>query len=93
ELKDGMRNLTVVGKVAAMEQVQIRRRKNGPPTRFAHATLEAEGRKCNLTLWEAETDRVKVGDRIRIINGYTTEYNGRISLQSGKFGKIEVIVP
>jgi len=91
ELKDGMRNLTVVGKVATMEQVQIRRRKNGSPTRFAHATLEAEGKNCNLTLWEAEIDKVKVDDRIRIINGYTTDYNGRISLQSGKFGKIEVI--
>jgi hypothetical protein len=86
-----MRGVTATGKILRVEPVQFRRKSDGSTLRFAHAVLEAEGRQCNLTLWSAETDLVKQGTEIRIINGYTTEHNGVISLQSGKFGRIEVL--
>jgi hypothetical protein len=38
-----------------------------------------------------ETDLVKGGDTIRLVNGYANEYNGVITLQSGKYGKIDVL--
>jgi superfamily I DNA and/or RNA helicase len=90
-LRDGMRGITATGKILRMEPVQFRRKSDGSTLRFAHAVLEAEGRQCDLTLWGAETDLVKQGAEIRVINGYTTAYNGVVSLQSGKFGKIEVL--
>ncbi len=91
ELRDGMRGVSTTGRVLHVEPVQFRRKSDGSTLRFAHAVLEAQGSQCNLILWEAETDIVKQGAEIRVINGYTTEYNGIISLQSGKFGKIEVL--
>lgn len=91
ELRDGMRGVTATGKVVLVDPVQLRRRRDGLAYRFAHAVLEADGRQCNLTLWGAETDLVKQGDNVRIINGFTKEYNGVITLQSGKYGKIEIV--
>jgi len=93
EMKDGMRAVTATGTVVEIGPVQFRRQRNGPTYRFARAVLEADGRQCKLTLWGAETDLVKEGDAIRIINGYTREYNGVITLQSGKYGRIEVLEP
>jgi hypothetical protein len=91
DIKDGMRAVTATGKVVQIGPTQFRRQRSGPTYRFAQAVLEADGRQCKLTLWGAETDLVKKGDRIRIINGYTKEYNGVTTLQSGKYGKIEVL--
>jgi ssDNA-binding replication factor A large subunit len=91
DIKDGMRAVTATGKVVQIGPTQFRRQRSGPTYRFAQAVLEADGRQCKLTLWGAETDLVKEGDRIRIINGYTREYNGVTTLQSGKYGKIEVL--
>jgi replication factor A1 len=93
DLHDGMRGITATGKIARMGEVQFRRRRDGPTLKFAEAVLQADGNVCNLILWGSETDRVKVGDDIRIINGYTRAYNGKVSLQSGKYGKIEVLQP
>ena len=90
-VKSGMRSITTTGKVIRIDPVQIRRKRDGPTVKFAEAILEAEGNQCNLTLWNAETNLVHVGDTIRITNGYTREYNGKVSLYSGKHGKIEVL--
>lgn len=90
-LKDGMRGVTVTGRIAKVEPIQYRRQRGGASYRFAHAILEAEGHDCKLTLWGAETELVREGVSIRIVNGYTKEYNGEVTLQSGKFGKIEIL--
>jgi hypothetical protein len=91
KLKDGMRSVTVTGTIVRIGQTQFRRKANGPTYRFAHAVLSSEGYECHLTLWDHETDLVKQGSNVRIINGYTKEYNGIVTLQSGKYGKIEVL--
>lgn len=93
DLHDGMRGITTTGKIARMGPVQFRRKRAGPTLKFAEAVLQADGKVCNLILWGSETDRLKVGDDIRIINGYTRAYNGKVSLQSGKYGKIELLQP
>jgi len=90
-LRDGMRGITAIGKVFRVGPTEFRRKSDGSVFRFAHAILEADGRKCDLTLWGAEIDLVKPGADVRVINGYTKEYGGVVSLQSGKFGRIEVL--
>jgi hypothetical protein len=92
-IHDGMRGVTATGKIVRMGPVQFRRRREGSTLKFAEAILQAEGNECNMILWGPETDRVKVGDDIRIVNGYTRAYNGKVSLQSGKYGGIEVLQP
>ncbi|PIN76938.1 hypothetical protein COV17_00350 [Candidatus Woesearchaeota archaeon CG10_big_fil_rev_8_21_14_0_10_36_11] len=61
-----------------------------------------EGRVCNakakddsgeiiITLWNDDIDKVNIGDRIYLKNGWCSEYKGERQLSSGKFGEIEII--
>ena len=59
--------------------------------RVATALAQDETGKINLTLWNDEIDMVKVGDKVKITNGYCNEFQGEKQLSAGKYGKLEVI--
>lgn len=65
--------------------------KFGKPGRVASAVGKDETGDVKLTLWNDEIDRIKGGDRIRITNGYVSEWQGELQVSTGRFGKIEVI--
>jgi hypothetical protein len=44
-----------------------------------------------LTLWNEQIEQVKVGDKVKISNGYVNEFQGELQLTTGKFGKLEVL--
>ena len=44
-----------------------------------------------ITLWNDDIEKVKAGDKIKIANGYVSEWQGEIQLTTGRFGKMEVI--
>lgn len=65
--------------------------KFGRQLRVADAILEDDSGTIKLTLWNDDIDNYKAGDKIKIINGYVSEFQGEKQLTSGKFGKIEKI--
>jgi replication factor A1 len=65
--------------------------KYGRELNVANAILSDESGDIKLTLWNDDTSRFKEGDRIKITNGYVSEFQGEKQLTSGKFGKIEKI--
>lgn len=44
-----------------------------------------------MTLWNEDVDKVKVGDKVHITNGWVGEWQGELQLSTGKFGKLEVV--
>jgi replication factor A1 len=48
------------------------------------------GKIC-ITLWNDDIDRVKIGDKIKITNGYASEFQGILQITAGKFGTLDVI--
>jgi len=42
-------------------------------------------------LWNDDYKKVNDGDKLKITNGWVTEYKGRIQISSGKKGTLEVI--
>ena len=44
-----------------------------------------------LTLWNEQIEKVKIGNKIAITNGYVGEWQGEKQLTTGKFGTLEVI--
>jgi replication factor A1 len=46
--------------------------------------------KISLTLWNDDVDKVNIGDKVKITNGWVGEYQGELQLSTGKFGKLEV---
>ena len=47
--------------------------------------------EVTITLWNDQIDKVKVGDKIEIKNGYVGEWQNEKQLSTGKFGTLEVI--
>lgn len=65
--------------------------KYGKDLKVANATVEDESGEIILSLWNEDIDKVNVGDKVKIVNGYVSEFNGTRQLTSGKFGKLEVV--
>ena len=65
--------------------------KFGQKGRVANATIKDDSGEIKLTLWNDDIDKVKAGDKIKIINGYCNEFQGEKQLTAGRFGKLEVM--
>ena len=65
--------------------------KFGKPGRVCNAKVKDDSGEITLTLWNDDIDRVKIGDKVHIINGYVSEWQGEPQLTTGRFGKLEVV--
>ncbi|MAF35679.1 DNA-binding protein [archaeon] len=65
--------------------------KFGNKGRVATATVKDDSGEIKLTLWNDEIDTAKVGDSLKITNGYVSEYQSELQLTAGRFGKLEVV--
>ena len=65
--------------------------KFGKVGRVANATVADETGTIKLTLWNEDIDKIKVGDKLKITNGFVSEFQGEKQLSAGRFGKLEVI--
>lgn len=65
--------------------------KYGKDLRVANAIVTDETGETTLSLWNEDIDKVKEGDKVKINNGYVSQFNGKNQLTSGKFGNLEII--
>tara|TARA_Y100000310_G_scaffold138707_1_gene137729 strand:+ start:978 stop:1265 length:288 start_codon:yes stop_codon:yes gene_type:complete len=65
--------------------------KFGNKGKVCNCTLKDDSGEISLTLWNDDVDSVKVGDKVKITNGYVNEFQGEKQLTSGRFGKLEVV--
>lgn len=90
EIRPGMSGVNVTGKIVDIGEKRL------VSTRFgnafvAKATLEDETGQIALNLWRDQINMVKVGDTIKIENGFTKQFRGQTELSVGSRGKITVI--
>lgn len=64
--------------------------KSGGQINVCDAYLKDDAGEIKLTLWGDDIEKVKVDDRVKITNGYISEFRGEVSLTKGKFGKMDV---
>jgi len=65
--------------------------KFGKTGRVANAIGKDASGDIKITLWNDDIGKVKAGDKVKIENGYVSEWQGELQLGTGKFGKLEVI--
>ncbi len=81
-------DLTVVEK----GEVRSITTREGTPGRVCDAKgQDEEGALVSLSLWNDEIDRVNINDRIRIVNGWVSEWRGNVQVSAGRYGKLEVL--
>ncbi len=84
------RRINITAKVIDMQQPREITTRFGQ-TKVAEAVIEDSTGQFTLVLWGDEVDRVMVGKTIQIENGYIREFQGRLQLNVGKYGKLEVV--
>jgi replication factor A1 len=90
ELKAGQGKVDVEVSVKSKEEPRVFN-KYGKDLVVCNAIVSDDSGQIKLTLWNEDVDKVNEGDKLKVTNGYVSEYNGERQLSSGKFGKIEVI--
>lgn len=92
ELKPGQGKVDIEIKIKSKSEIRVLQ-KFGKELKVANAVAEDDSGEIAITLWNNDAENVKAGDKVKITNGYVSEYNGAKQLTSGKFGKLEVISP
>lgn len=90
ELKIGQGNVEVEGEIKDIGDTRAFN-KYGKELKVANAILFDDSGAVKLTLWNDDVTRFKNGDKIKIVNGYVSEFQGEKQLTSGKFGRMEKI--
>ncbi len=90
ELKAKMGGVNIEASVDDIEEPKTMN-KYGRTLRLANATISDDSGSVQLSLWNDQIDQVKKGGKIKIENGYVNEWQGKIQLTLGKFGKMEVL--
>jgi len=55
------------------------------------AAKDEAGDEITLSLWNEQIDQVKEGSKVKIENGWCSEFQGQKQVSTGKFGKMEVL--
>jgi replication factor A1 len=92
EIRDGDRKVDLTAKVIKKSETREGTSKvSGEPFKVANATIEDESGTMTLTLWDEQVDQVRVGDRIKVENGYIRSFRADMQLNSGKYGTLTVL--
>jgi len=65
--------------------------KFGNTGKVANATAKDDTGQIKVSLWNEDVGKIKAGDKIRITNGWVSEFQGEMQLSAGRLGKLEVI--
>ncbi|MBS3127336.1 hypothetical protein J4228_04175 [Candidatus Woesearchaeota archaeon] len=90
DLQANKGNIDVVVNVIAKEEPRTFE-KFGKAGRVCTVKVKDDSGEIKVTLWNEDVDKIGVGDKVHIQNGWCSEYKGEKQLSTGKFGKIEII--
>jgi replication factor A1 len=88
ELKAGMRNVSITGKVDSVGEPRTVNLKAGGTNNVADAVISDESGSIKLSLWGDDINKIRPGDSVSVENGYINTFKGENSLAVGKFGKL-----
>lgn len=91
ELKAGTGNVNVEGEIVKLEEPRDVVTKFGKKLRVANATLKDESGEITISLWGDDIDTVKEGSKVKVENGWVSEFKGNPQLSAGKYGKLTVV--
>jgi replication factor A1 len=80
---------TLEATVSQLEPIREIETREGQKKRVRNARLKDATGEIALVLWGGEVELVGEGDRVRIIEGWVSDYRGRPQLSLGRTGKLE----
>jgi len=90
ELKPRMGNIEIEVEVVSVSEPR-QFEKYGKSGQVATAKVKDDSGQIDLSLWNNQCEEVVPGDKIKISNGYVSEWQSNLQLTAGKFGTLTVI--
>lgn len=91
DLRSGMRRVDLSAHIVEISEPREVVTRFGETHRVATAVVADDTGTIKLSLWDDNISQVKVGDNIKIENGYVTTFQNENQLNVGRFGKLSVI--
>ena len=91
DVKPLEKRLNVVFQVTDVGEEREINKRSGETHRVCDFTVADDTAAITLTLWNEDIDKVKVGDKIHIKNGWVGEWQGEPQLSTGRFGELDVV--
>ena len=91
DIKVGAMNGSVTAEIIDMEEPREVLNKFGVRMKVAKANIRDDSGEINLSLWNDDSGKFKVGDKIKLENGWVTEFKGNLQVSAGKNGKLEKV--
>ena len=94
DIKNGMGDLNLTGKVLEISDIRTFKRKDGTDGKVGNLLIGDSTDAIKVVLWDEKTDNltgVECGDTIEVINGYAREntFSHKVELQIGNQGIIQ----
>lgn len=90
DIKPEMRRIDLDLKIVEIEEPRPYVSRAGREGRVTTAIGEDDSGQIKISLWDNDIDRVKVGNTVRIRNGYARLFRDEIHVSAGMYGKLEV---
>lgn len=55
------------------------------------AAVDEEKKEVSLTLWNEQCSQVNEGDKIKLTDGWVSEFQGTLQVSTGRNGKLEIL--
>ncbi len=91
ELKPRTAIPEIVLEIVSKGEVREWANDNGSGKVCSCAGKDEDGKEVTVSLWNEQTTQVEEGDKIRITNGWCSEFRGQLQVSTGKQGEIEVL--
>lgn len=96
EIKDGMNDLTVLGKVLDLGQVKTFTRKDGGEGRVANMTIGDSTGTIRVSMWDDKAglvDELEIGESIRIQNAYSkvNNFSQKVEISLGNSSVVDIL--
>lgn len=90
DVKSEMRRIDLDLKIVEIEEPRPYVSRAGREGRVTTAIGEDDSGRIKVSLWDNDVDRVKVGNTVRIRNGYARLFRDEVHISAGMYGKLEV---
>ena len=92
DIKGGDRKIDLTAEVTEKSEAREAKSKYTNETfRIASATIEDSTGHMVLNLWNEQIEMVRVGDTVKVENGYVKAFRDVLQLNSGKYGTLTVV--
>jgi replication factor A1 len=91
DINAGVRSVNLKAKVVGKSIPRYVFSRFGDALTLSTATISDGTGSMRMSLWNAEIDRVSIGDTVQINNGRVTTFRGELQVSLGRKGRLQVV--